>query len=320
MGQTPCYANGKLFGIHMSGYLRAMDAKTGKLLWKQKVAGTTPTQRGQNCCVMFIGGVVMTGNHAGTFYACDPETGAVLWKGTCDPDIDPQRWAHDGKEYGFVKNGNTYSCFEPKTGKELWKLSPPAGGTLLGFNSWIVGNTVAVLQGRDAKSAPMKGGQDFVSIALYKLTPEKAEKIWEVPCPGPIEGRWGGGLVPLEKYVAVFSYRLGEIHKGWLLDRATGKQVAVAVDVSGPSNHGHIEVADGRLFIRPDGVHGVIDLSMLGTTPETFKVLGKGNWGPKIPHTSSYASKAQTMPIVDGRMYIRGADGIYCYDLRKAAP
>jgi hypothetical protein len=43
-------------------------------------------------------------------------------------------------------------------------------------------------------------------------------------------------------------------------------------------------------------------------------------WPPKIPKTSSYAMKMHTMPIVDGRMYIRGADGIYCYDLRKAAP
>lgn len=119
----------------------------------------------------------------------------------------------------------------------------------------------------------------------------------------------------LDKHVAVFSNALAS-DKAWLLDRATGKEAAVG-KVSGPENFGYVEAAEDRLFVRPDGVHGGIGFSMLGATPETFKVMGKGTWGPKIPHTSSYAYKATTMPLVDGRMYFRGADGIYCYDLRK---
>jgi outer membrane protein assembly factor BamB len=312
VGCTPCYANGKLFGLHLSGYLRAMDAKTGKLLWKKKIAGTAPQNRGNDNCVMFIGGAVMTGNHAGTLYAFDPETGSELWKGTCSAVSDPQRWVHGSAEYAFVNNGIDYSCLEPKTGKELWKLGPTSGGKLLGFTFWINGDTVAVLEGKDAKADSRK---DSLSIILYRLTPQKAEKIWEVPAPGPLEGRWAD-VFALDKYVAVFGITLTRETKSWLLDKATGKEVAVAA-VGGTENHGWVEMAEDRFFVKPDGVHGGIHINMMGATPETFKVMGKGGWGPKFPHTSSYAFKPTTMPIVDGRMYIRGADGIYCYDLRK---
>ncbi|MGD0899695.1 MAG: PQQ-binding-like beta-propeller repeat protein, partial [Thermoguttaceae bacterium] len=314
-GLTPCYANGKLFGLHLSGYLRAMDAKTGKLLWKQKVAGNVPQGRGNCNCVMFIGGVVMVVG-VGGINACDPETGAILWKGGGDAVADPQRLVLDGKEYAFTKTheGKSYSCLDPKTGKELWNLGPQPGGTLLGFTFWINGDTVAVLEGKDAKVDPVKNWQGSVSIVLYRLTPQKAEKVWEVPAPGPLEGRWAS-VMAQEKYVAVFSNALSS-DKAWLLDRATGKEVAVT-KVSGPENHGFVEVAEDRFFVKPDGVHGGIHFSMMGATPETFKVMGKEGWGPKFPHASSYAYKPTTMPIVDGRMYFRGADGIYCYDLRK---
>ncbi|MGD0896973.1 MAG: PQQ-binding-like beta-propeller repeat protein [Thermoguttaceae bacterium] len=319
MGLTPCYGNGKLFGLHLSGYLRAMDAKTGKLLWKQKIAGTVPVGRGNCNCPMFIGGVVMTGNHAGTLYACDPDTGTVLWKGTCDTKTDPQRWVHDGREYAFVKDAQgEYRCLEPKTGKELWKLGGDSGAKWIGYNFWIDGDALAALVGKDTDVDTQKKWQS-VSIALYRLTLYKAEKVWEVPAPGPLEGRWGGSLMPLGKYVAVASYALADTRKAWLLDGATGKVAAVAADVAGQTNHGHTQVAEDRLFVKPDGVHGVISFSMLGTTPETFRMMGN-RWSPKIPNTTSYAYKCTTMPIVDGRMYIRGADGIYCYDLRKAAP
>jgi outer membrane protein assembly factor BamB len=318
VGAAPCYANGKLFGLHLSGYLRAMDAKTGKLLWKQKIAGTEPQGRGNCHNVMFIGGVVMTGNFGSELYACDPETGAVLWKAPCDWVTDPQRWVHAGKEYAIVKGGSSpdgveYRCLEPKTGKVLWSFR---GFIFAECFAGISGDTIAVVQGKDGQDdpgGPGSGKEGRLSIAAYRLTPEKAEKIWEVPTV-PIEGR--AAVVVLEKYVAAMGLR-----KSRLLDLATGKEVAT-VDVGGPVNFGHVQVAEDRLFVRPDGAHGGININMLGATPETFKVMGtyQYGWQPKIPHSSSYARKMHTMPIVDGRMYIRGADGIYCYDLRKAAP
>jgi hypothetical protein len=56
---------------------------------------------------------------------------------------------------------------------------------------------------------------------------------------------------------------------------------------------------------------------MAGGAPEKFQGMGPPWWSPNIPHTTSYAARNINHPIVDGRMYIRGGDGIYCYDLRK---
>jgi outer membrane protein assembly factor BamB len=301
MGNTPCYANGKLFGLGMSGYLRGMDAKTGKLLWKQKIAGTAPAGRGNCNCVMFIGAVVLAGDHGGTLHACDPETGAVLWKAPGNGVVDPQRWTHGGKEYAIVKVGTEFRCLDPRTGKELWKL----GGNFHHDNFFgLCGDVMGLVQSSDDKGQAM-------TIAAYTLSPEKAEKTWEVPSTLPVDTRFG--TLVTEKHV-VMAGPLGQ-SKIRLLDRATGKEAAI-VDATAHANFGHSQVADDRLFVQPDGVHGGIHLTMLGTTPETFKVMGKP-WSPKIPHTTSYAVKPHTNPIVDGRMYFRGADGIYCYDLRK---
>ena len=56
-------------------------------------------------------------------------------------------------------------------------------------------------------------------------------------------------------------------------------------------------------------------VSVYGATPETFKLLGR--WAPPHHQTSSYHCKCMVFPIVEGRLFMRGFDGIHCYDLRK---
>jgi hypothetical protein len=48
--------------------------------------------------------------------------------------------------------------------------------------------------------------------------------------------------------------------------------------------------------------------------PSQLAALGE-LWTPPNPPTTAY-HPALSFPIVEGRMYLRGADGIYCYDLR----
>jgi hypothetical protein len=99
-----------------------------------------------------------------------------------------------------------------------------------------------------------------------------------------------------------------------LLDLKTGKVVATAVGPA-PINEGHVFTAENPVFTAPDGSHGNSSLAVYGATPETFKLLG--SWTPPHPHTNSYHMKCMTFPIVEGRLFMRGFDGIYCYDLRK---
>jgi hypothetical protein len=42
-----------------------------------------------------------------------------------------------------------------------------------------------------------------------------------------------------------------------------------------------------------------------------------GTFSPPHHQTNSYHSKCLVFPVVEGRLFMRGFDGIYCYDLRK---
>jgi outer membrane protein assembly factor BamB len=77
-----------------------------------------------------------------------------------------------------------------------------------------------------------------------------------------------------------------------------------------------LEYADGRLFIWPENHHGRQDFGMLGADPRRLPLLTEA-WHPPHPHTSAYAKIGIGMPVVDGHIFIRGHDAIYCYDMRK---
>ena len=74
-------------------------------------------------------------------------------------------------------------------------------------------------------------------------------------------------------------------------------------------------MAENLVFSSPDGSHGNSALAAFGATPETFKLLG--SWAPPHHTTTSYHCKCLVYPIVEGRLFMRGFDGIHCYDLRK---
>lgn len=85
-------------------------------------------------------------------------------------------------------------------------------------------------------------------------------------------------------------------------------------------------MAQDRLIIAPEGRHGVQFFSMTTTDPKDFRELAPKlattsyglTWLPPHPHTTGYAVQAINYPLVDGRLFVRGRDGIYCYDLRAA--
>jgi alcohol dehydrogenase (cytochrome c) len=110
--KSPTYTPGGLYmgtsyapppGTQSSGWLTAMDAGTGKVLWKFHapqpiVAGVTPTS----------GGVVFNGDLAGNFYAFDDSTGKVLLTRKMPGAIAGGiiTYATGGKQYVATTSGN----------------------------------------------------------------------------------------------------------------------------------------------------------------------------------------------------------------------
>ena len=68
-----------------------------------------------------------------------------------------------------------------------------------------------------------------------------------------------------------------------------------------------------RLLLSPEGQHGVARLVFPDRDLHDLGLI----WLPPHVETTSYNSQPIVYPIVDGRLFIRGGDGVYCYDLRS---
>jgi hypothetical protein len=141
----------------------------------------------------------------------------------------------------------------------------------------------------------------------YRLGLEKAEKIWETPVPKAL----GDPLPACNGSVVVVQ----GLEESYLLDPASGKVLATYAGNCGMTE-AHTAIMEDRAFLSLDGAHGHSEMNILGATPETFS-KSFGIWSQPHPQTTGYHNKYMTWPMVEGRIFMRGWDGVYCYDLRK---
>jgi outer membrane protein assembly factor BamB len=313
VNNTPCAGGGKVFAMGPGGCLHGMDIATGKVLWertKMSAQGVNPWSGSRNQCTapIYAGGVLILPDHGSTLTGIDPETGKDLWKlpGKGYHFQVPAKWSHAGQEYVISiyvakadeKAGNMFNavCVEPKTGKVLWDgellLNLTKGVSVFGDSMYGAALTTAT----DGSS----------TCTSWRLTLQKPERLWQTPTPGI-----AGDPPPSAdgKHVVV-----GGLEKSYLLDAAAGRILAT-VEKRGPGNEGHTMIAEDRVIISHDGSHGGSGMTFLAASPDSFsKPFG---WSQPHPQTTSYHNKYMTFPIVEGRLFMRGYDGVYCYDLRK---
>jgi hypothetical protein len=148
----------------------------------------------------------------------------------------------------------------------------------------------------------------------WKITLAKAGKLWEHTGEEKV-GFVSGGMsgLPIWKDRAFIRNKAGTK----MIDVTTGKVLATAPDArTDQESHGYC--AEGRFFHEPDSQHGRIhDVLMLGTTADSFKPSGKP-WNTPHYDATGYEMPI-SHPIVAGQLYLRGADGIYCWNLCKTA-
>ena len=303
VNNTPCAGGGRVFFMGSAGRVYALDARTGKPLWQVGGIGpATPPGRGNPNAPVYADGVAVFGNHRDTLIGFAADDGRQLWKlpGKNHPMQVPCVWTHAGKQHVLsltapAANGMAaVACIEPATGKIAWELEL---GTACGKNVSVYGDTLVGFAGLGTPQA---------RCLAFRLTPQKAEPIWSAPCPYA-----AGDVGPAvnEKYVV-----LAGREEARMLDRATGRELA-ACKAKGPINEGFVLLVEDKVFLSPDGSHGHSEMTVLGGTPETFKVCCE--WSQPHPQTTAYHHKPMVWAAVEGRMFMRGLDGVYCYDLRK---
>ncbi len=347
-GLSACIYQERIYSFCTGHVLRCLEAKTGKTVWETPLpeyadrvqSYVDAARRGEQYAAASAGNGQMIksihfGSRSGQNLVCiggvilvegllafDADTGELLWRKQMRGY--PVRWSTGGREYvlmagyspilkGQPVTDSKMACIEPKTGKVLW--TEPFGGapedTLLGIEGdFIVGRAPGVRfkdeDGRDSNVgllAMWRLGSDGATL-LWKHDPETGPKIHPKNQPVLFDGLVFCGVEePSQEPYPVACF-----------DASTGKHLGT-INVPSGRRPGNIMRLEGRLMILGDASHVKNTVFWASAGGRNFGVAGDPWIDPHPPTTPLYATI--TWPYIDGLLYMRGADGIYCYDLRK---
>ena len=124
---------------------------------------------------------------------------------------------------------------------------------------------------------------------------------------GFVAGRFESDIVEEQEKV------LGEITK----DEFPHPQGSTHGDA--PGSNPLLMVAGDKLILSPEGQHGKHGFILFDAKPAKLTLYGnqEQKWVPPHASTTAYGRQPIVNPIVDGRMFFRGGNGVYCYDLRQ---
>jgi len=154
----PAFADGKLYLISTDGKLEALDASTGKEIWKQSTrvgGGIWPFKHkkpGQDA--RYAGGptvsgtLLVVGTLDGHVYGIDAGTGKQLWSAEVDDEVISPPAIDAGTVYVRTNSGYVYA-FDANTGERKWLndqgnvplLSLRGNGPLLAVHSVVMFGT-----------------------------------------------------------------------------------------------------------------------------------------------------------------------------------
>jgi outer membrane protein assembly factor BamB len=278
----------------------ALDAVTGTVLWTRK--RSQKVQQNQSALGAVRAGslAILPGVGGDPSFAVDPKTGKVAWQQPGGPQA--LVWGKPGAERVVFLGGKTPICYEAATGKILWtmeeKLVGSSGSAALIQGDILVGHVLP---------DPKKRGGHFQG---WKLFDTGTKKIWQ------------DDYLPYDENLTVSlghdrAYLVGE-NEIRSLDVQTGKLLGKQIFDGKTHPIGSnqcLAVVGDRLLLSPEGQHGTQSLQWVDSDNE-HKLIGS-KWLPPNNSTTAYGVHPLAFPIVDGRIFVRGMDGIYCYDLRK---
>ena len=191
---TPAISEGRLIFSTGAGEIYALDAKSGKKIWVNKVGGM-----GNMSSPAIDHGRVYVGMSVPAFLFClDAETGKTLWKGTIPEAINTGM----GDVSPAVSDGivvmDAVSSAKTAGGKATVDVSVRAFDSKTGKPIWTH------LMGRGLKPPSFKGGVPMIHDgtvyvgapvqSIYQALDLKTGKLlwtWAVPQPGPAGGARG---------------------------------------------------------------------------------------------------------------------------------
>jgi outer membrane protein assembly factor BamB len=280
---TPCLVNGRLYVVGSGSTVVCLNAADGGLVWERKLA--RPTAKPIASSVAVVGGVAVL--LADVLTGLDARTGEVRWaqERITGHESSPASWRANGRDYVLCNTARETHGVDPADGKVLWSV--PGGGKSTPVVAQEYGGDFLVNLSDGRKNG----------LTAYRLTPQGPRKLWSLPAydrasspvafDGHVYAIAGGGNGHGARLLCV---HLDTGQVAW-------EEVVDFAEVSSPV------VADGKLV----AVCGTF-LWLLAASPEKYSVLSQADC--RITLCTSPA-------LLDGRLYLRQANAVACYDLRS---
>lgn len=322
---TPAYHDGRVFAIGMSGALYAFAAKDGTPLWETQLGSGRAMW---SASVVALPGVVVAPS-GGVWCGFDPDTGNELWKSSIRfVNAAVAVWQHQGKHYIISGSGGNLIwdgtaehivCLDAITGAEVWRGdipdhpaaiysagrgSGPGGITIHGDH--LIAYTLHV--SADAASRTDRRNSAKQGVSAWKLSLHGIEKLWDIR---------GENLSNGEHLPVVLRDRFVVIGDLRVIDLATGQVISQGSGVK-PGNGGYLQAMEDMLFARRDGTHGSIETGIykVDENGQIRDLLDGAAWRPSFGGATTSYHHPIMYPMLDGRVFLRQSDGIYCWDFR----
>lgn len=294
---TPTVDGKTVYHLSEMGRLTAFDARTGQEQWHVDVLKTFDAERpkyGLSESVLIHGDALFCcpGGAGGYVVALQKETGRTLWANTkiedpvgyCSPVV-----AHiDGVEQIISMSAKRVFSFDPKDGQMLWDY--PFGNER--DNS---ATDVIVSGGRVYASTGYGGGSVLLQPQRQANGDFSVTAVWTSEL---LDNHHGGVLLLNDQL-----YGAGHESRGWFcLDFSTGRKRWQA------PGKGSLTYADDRLYCLDE--KGT--MTLVKATDDKWEDAGSF----RLPRGGKGLYWAHPV-ICGGRLYVRHADRLFAYDIRK---
>jgi outer membrane protein assembly factor BamB len=259
---------------------------------------------------------------SGGLVGLEAATGKPLWRaqGVLGSHVTPLAWSQDGKDYVITATDRgVVTCLRADDGAVAWTYDKAGafGGTPLLTGDLLI---VPKLAEEQRKALPKEGpgdapasapGENVGQVACLALSPRGAVEKWVSPV------AWGAPWYsPVGTATGEWICFRGN-YRYHIVNAATGERLASTVlSAAVRWDEGTMLALPGLFIPHPDSQHGS---TKLFTIPAAVGAPCGPMWSPPHPHATTY-EVAMSHAWVDGRLFIRGADAVYCYDLRKPGP
>lgn len=323
-------ADGVVYQPGTTGRLYAVDAVTGKRLWEYPDAQPevyVTTHGGIDCHApspVLVDDVIAYAA-SGRVHGVDAKTGAKKWQTPLWHRSSLLSWSGGGKSLIIASDRDHQSkqnfavALDADDGKIVWREPVEY---LIDFTFPLLSGDLLIGYSLNKDNVRPGENDGLAVIHASRVAATGLEAAWTTPPLAPVIDTIGMASDGEHLYVSA-------AHESFCLKLTSGKQVAAVENVGGARTQTAF-VAHGRLFVQPEGRHGSQSFLMLDADPYAFRAFpvpqtdgglnhavgAEFQWRPPHTWTTAYANQPIVYPLVDGRLFVRGLDAIYCYDLR----